>query len=960
MRHPDPSRNAVPTPADIPNASRLRILDRERPARAACATVATLLVCCCAMTAGAGAAGLPDHRAYELVVRNEEDGHEVDLNGVEGGIGYPSRNGEALDWEAIGGCCGATSAAQETYQSDRQATGWHTTAITPRPKTESIGPLELFGSGQSQDPVYWTPDLKRTIFLTPESFAAGDHRPRGRYDLYLEGPSGELTWLSQGPSGTGDQYDSAEFDGAALDASLAVFSSAEPLTPNATGITSPGSGAQYLYLRNVAQESTTLLDVDNSEALLGTHGASLGDGSTLAEDQQPVDEHGTTTHAISEDGSKVFFETPPEAFGQAAPHLYMRDLLNRTTTPIDNPQSARGARYEGASTDGSLVFFTSTEGLGGAPASATELYEFDTTTEPIGTAAPAKPTPISIGSPASTPTTDLTTEAAPGDTRLTVTSTTGFAAGRTITIEGESSQVQTVLDPTTLELAAPVVAAHLAGASVTEQPGSIVGVTAIANDGSRVYFVATDVLATNHNPLGRSAQEGQPNLYLYDTRTGETTFVATLDWLDVHDCTPNCEDGSPAGLVAEPDISRAAYPTPDGSALVFESTADLTAEDDAPTTRLTAPVHPGEHTLEVESTAGLLAGEPITIGTGADQQLETIEAINGQDELTIGETGREGSGVGSEFESGATVSQPDAEIYRYSVAGSLTCISCAGAQRTPIGSSTLGLSGGGTYAPYDQNVPMNESASQIFFETATPLLPEAQAAQGENPLEASNVYEWEGGHLSLISDGSTAGSLLDGTTPSGDDVFISSRSQLTSGETGNWINVYDARVDGGFPSLPTETAPCSAEACRSSTDAAPFLALPASATLDSMTETGVAHGEPSITVASVTSAQRAHLARTGWLSLRITAAAGHVEATINTIGKGTSIRAAHASASLAAAGRIVLRLHLSRPAIRRLRRTRHLQLAIRVSDSASPTVKVARLTLRLPGGRTSAQRRPGA
>ena len=71
----------------------------------------------------AAAVTLPDHRAYELVTRFEKDGHEADLNGVQGGYGYTSRDGNTLEWRAIGGCCGAHSAAQETYQSFRSPAG---------------------------------------------------------------------------------------------------------------------------------------------------------------------------------------------------------------------------------------------------------------------------------------------------------------------------------------------------------------------------------------------------------------------------------------------------------------------------------------------------------------------------------------------------------------------------------------------------------------------------------------------------------------------------------------------------------------------------------------------------------------------------------------------------------------------------------------------------------------------
>ena len=140
-----------------------------------------LALCACLVWGGAAAvaATLPDGRAYELVTPLEK-------NGVEVGTGVPSIDGNAVDWQAPGGCCGATSAAQTLYQSSRTGSGWQTKALTPTPNRPLVGVTE------EQNPVFWTGDLSQTIFSTPASYAAGDERPSGSgdLDLYLQGPSG--------------------------------------------------------------------------------------------------------------------------------------------------------------------------------------------------------------------------------------------------------------------------------------------------------------------------------------------------------------------------------------------------------------------------------------------------------------------------------------------------------------------------------------------------------------------------------------------------------------------------------------------------------------------------------------------------------------------------------------------------------------------------------------------------
>ncbi len=908
---------------------------------------AALVVLAGALASSATAVTLPDNRAYELVMRYEKDGHEVDLNGVLGGYGYASRDGNAMDWQAIGGCCDAESASQETYQSYRGANGWQTKSL--KPPGESSGIAGLFGEGAM--PVFWTPDLQRTIFRLPKTYPPGSIHPNGQSDLYLRGPNGDLTLVSQGPAGSGDEERGAVFGGATPDGDRVVFSSPEALTSDATGLEFPGQ-FQYLYLRDVSAGTTTLVDVDQSGTLLGARGAALGDAGYLFGGLIPANNWGTSTNAISRDGSKVFFEAPlPETTGatldRGESHLYMRNLPAATTTAIDDPGSEGWARYEGASEDGSLVFFTSNEGLAGAPA-VPELYAFNTTGAAIGPVPSMSALPISLGEDAVRPTTSLTAEALPGEETLAVASTAGFGAGRGVTIEGEALTVKEVPGPNQLVLTQALANPHPEGATVTEPAAAVLGMTAIANDGSRAFFVSDDVLADNQT-AGSGAVEGEPNLYLYDVRSGATTFVATLGPLDVNTCEPSCGSGRASMLVGEPDLSRRAFPTPDGSALAFESGGDLTGDDQALQTRLTAPVMPGEHTLQVESTAGMSPKQFILLGSGAGAEQEKIEAIDSATELTVSEYDeRSNYGVVGEFAAGEPVARLDIEVYRYLAGGGLACLSCAGPATSPVGMAFLGASSGGSYGPPGQNVPMSEDASIVFFQSANSLVPGAQAARPGHEAESMNVYEWRGGQVSLISDGSPSGSVLDGTTPSGNDVFISTRSQLTSGETGNWINVYDARVGGGFPEPPGEPAPCVGQGCRASGGATPFFEVPASS-LGAREEGGAAEGG-SFEVAPLSAAQRGRLARSGRLTLRVTATApGMLIAEMRAKIDGKDVRVAQAATSLDEPGTAKLHLLISEAARRALAQQRSLALQLAVTFSGSPTAATANLKLHAAG-----------
>ncbi len=383
---------------------------------------------------------------------------------------------------------------------------------------------------------------------------------------------------------------------------------------------------------------------------------------------------------------------------------------NSRTVAIDDPESAGSAQYEGASESGSLVFFTSDEGLAGDPNTDKEIYEYDTQ-------------------------------------RQTLTAISGGSSG---TVDGD-----------------------------------VVGVSAIANDGSRVYFVARGVLASNMSEDGEIALEGAPNLYLYDTETAQTTFIANLSSSGAE------PELGVEPLVAEPDVDRSAYPTPNGGMLVFESNADLT----------------GQNT--------------------------------------------------SEF----------FEVYRYDAAdGALICISCTPEGVTPTEDATLGGSGGGSYAPPSQAVPMSENASRIFFESSDPLLPED--TNPDRPPESSTryereVYEWENGRLSLISDGHAAvNSVLDGTTPSGNDVFFETPESLVpEDENPGYFNIYDARVlqPGEAPPSRSETATaasCAGAECRGPSAPPPTFLPPASALLQ-----GASNAAP--TVPSIVATKRPATRRRG-------------------------------------------------------------------------------------------------
>jgi hypothetical protein len=183
------------------------------------------------------------------------------------------------------------------------------------------------------------------------------------------------------------------------------------------------------------------------------------------------------------------------------------------------------------------------------------------------------------------------------------------------------------------------------------------------------------------------------------------------------------------------------------------------------------------------------------------------------------------------------------EAYVYEAdSGKLTCVSCDSSGAPPVAGETAGflpISGIPTY----QLRSISEDGSRVFFQSAQPLLPQAQNGQ-------MNVYEWErdgsgscaeaNGCVYLLSSGTSPnGSYFIDASASGDDVFLLTTSQLLPADQNEYFDVYDARV-GAKQEVPPEQ--CTGTGCQGVAASQPIFATPASATYD-----GVGNFPPSAT-----------------------------------------------------------------------------------------------------------------
>jgi DNA-binding beta-propeller fold protein YncE len=664
-------------------------------------------------------AGLPDGRAYEMVTPVQKNGASIGSYQ----FGFPAEFAEDGSRAIIGsdqcfaeaGSCTAkkrTGSVGSPYEMARTATGWVTRALAP----------ESTPAAESNATAVLNADTGSVLFGMPAP-------PAGQDDFFAHQADGSLldvgpmTFPAAGVLGFAISPTSNEGMAATADLSTVVYAINSnfrggrwPFDATDPNLTSLYTLYAYHGSGNDEPELVGVTGTHGSNALISDCGTRLGGG---------VNGGHAGTNALSADGGTVYFA--PELGGKegktctgpAVQEVYARVDGSETIrmsgrSPSDctgecASSTPSGARFEGASEDGTKAFFTSTQRLTNAAGQDPNIED----------------QAIASGSPKC-------------EVTVGVNGCNLYLYDRDAT-EGH----------------------NLVAVSTGDTSGlgpQVQGVVAISSSGSRVYFVAKGVLASAVNARGEGAEPGADNLYVYERDAaapqGRVMFVTRM-------ANEDRDEWSFAG--SSVDL------TPDGRFLVFTSHRALTPD-------ATVPNGPAQ-VYRFDAATGVLSR--VSVGQAGFNDDGNAAAAN----AGIAAPGPEEASHAGPLRSDPTMSHDGAYVFFTSPAG----LTSRALNNTPIST--------GTETKY-----------------------------------AQNVYEWEGegtgdcgeaaGCVSLISDGqdlansaeASAVSLF-GVDASGANVFFTTTDQLVRQDTDTGVDVYDARIGGGFPEVGAPSS-CQGEGCR--------------------------------------------------------------------------------------------------------------------------------------------------
>jgi hypothetical protein len=304
-----------------------------------------------------GAALLPDCRAYELASDSNQNGYDVESYLVGGQTpfgGYPEASGKvlyAIHDGALSGTGNPTNRGLDPYVATRGEAGW-TTKYVGIPATDPFS-TESFGS-----PLLAADGSLNTFAFGGEGLCSPCFED-GSTGIPVTLPNGSLV---QGMAGSEDPGTAAEPN---MLAKKPLSANGVHLLFGSTEEFEAGAGSPAIYDRNL-QSGTT-------------HAVSKLPGGGAIPCLIQCETDGIAELDVSADGSHVVLGqlVGEDAVGNKYWHLYMN--VNDSSQSIDlTPGTTEGALYDGMTSNGSTVYFTTVDQLTGEDTDGSaDIYRAD-------------------------------------------------------------------------------------------------------------------------------------------------------------------------------------------------------------------------------------------------------------------------------------------------------------------------------------------------------------------------------------------------------------------------------------------------------------------------------------------------------------------------------------------------------------------------------------------------------
>jgi hypothetical protein len=319
---------------------------------------------------------------------------------------------------------------------------------------------------------------------------------------------------------------------------------------------------------------------------------------------------------------------------------------------------------------------------------------------------------------------------------------------------------------------------------------------AVSTDGSRVYWSDGTNLYLREGGVTKPVDGAQGGGGTFETASSDGSLAFFIK--NTHLYRYAAASGIATDLTPAGDVQGVLGASEDGTYLYYRTSAGLFLNRSGVNTQVSPQVDP-QSTPPATGTARLSADghHLLFVSTAELTAYDNRNIANGQ---------------------------PEPEVYLFAAPGTagagIVCASCDPSGERPVGPASLpGASpnGEGLNAPhfYKPRV-LSADSKHVFFDSFDALA--VQDTNGDR-----DVYQWESpgagscvkpvGCVGLISSGRAEGgaSFLDASAD-GSDAFFLTDGSLVSSDTGV-VDVYDARVDGGFPES-TPVIPCFGDACQ--------------------------------------------------------------------------------------------------------------------------------------------------